>query len=82
MSPFEHIDCMKKDILILHKCLPDGLDDTTVTAEKKYAIDFTEQQKKFVTIWIIMEVVVIHLLLVLKSINSKQKLRNKHISIL
>ena len=70
VSPFEHIDSKKKkDILILRKGLPGGLDDTTVTAEKKYPINFTEQQKKFVSVCIIMEVAVIHLLLVLKRIN-------------
>ena len=69
VSPFEHINSKKKDILILHKGLPGGLHDTTVTAEKKYPINFTEQLKKFVSVCIIMEVAVIHLLLVLKPIN-------------
>ena len=38
---------MKKDILILGKGPTDGLDDTTLTAEKSYSINFTVQQNKF-----------------------------------
>ena len=41
------IDIKKEDILILAKSPTDGLDNTTLTAEKKYYIDFTEQQNKF-----------------------------------
>ena len=37
----------KKDILILGKCTTQGLDDTTMTAEKKYSTHFTGQHKKF-----------------------------------
>ena len=47
MSSSVHIDNKKKDILILGKGPTDGLDDTTLTAEKEYSINFTEQQKKF-----------------------------------
>ena len=47
MSSSAHIDNKKKDILILGKGPTDGLDDTTLTAEKEYSINFTEQQKKF-----------------------------------
>ena len=42
-----HIDNNKKDILIPGKGLADAFDDTTLTAEKEYSINFTEQQKKF-----------------------------------
>ena len=42
-----HVDNKKKDILILGTGPADGLDDTTSTAEKKYSLNFTEQQKKF-----------------------------------
>ena len=42
-----HVDNKKKDILILGKSPADGLDDPTLTAEKEYSINFTEQQKKF-----------------------------------
>ena len=33
---------------ILGKGLTNGLDDTALTAEKKYFINFTEKQKKFI----------------------------------
>ena len=36
----------KKYILILVKGLPDGLDDTKLTAEKEVPINFSEQLKK------------------------------------
>ena len=42
-----HIDNKKKDILNLGKGPVDSLYDTTLTTEKEYSIDFTEQQKKF-----------------------------------
>ena len=44
----------KKEILILGKSPKNGLDDTWLTAEKEYAITFTEQQKKFCLVCIIM----------------------------
>ena len=44
MSPLLHIDNEKNDIL--SKVPTDGLDDTTLTAEKEYSNNFTEQQKK------------------------------------
>ena len=47
MSPSVDIDNKKKDILILGKGPTQGLNDTTLTAEKEYAINFKEQQKKF-----------------------------------
>ena len=46
MSSLVHNDNRKKDILILGKGRADGLDDTTLTAEKKYSINFTKQQLK------------------------------------
>ena len=46
MSSSVHIDNNKKDILILGKGPTDALDDTNLTAEKEYSINFTEQQKK------------------------------------
>ena len=42
-----HIDNKKKDILILGKSPADGLDDTSLTAEKEYSINFAITQKKF-----------------------------------
>ena len=47
MSSLVHIDNKKRYILILVKCPTNCLDDTTLTAEKEYYINFTEQQKKF-----------------------------------
>ena len=46
MSSLMHIDNNEKDILILGKGPKDALDDTTLTAEKEYLINFIEQQKK------------------------------------
>ena len=37
---------IKKDILILRKGSTQRLDNTTMTAEEEYSINFTEQQKK------------------------------------
>ena len=36
-----HVDNKKKDILILCEGPKQGLDDTTLTAGKKYSINFT-----------------------------------------
>ena len=47
MSSSVHVDNMKKDILILGEGPTEGLDGTTLTAEKKYSISFTENNKKF-----------------------------------
>ena len=47
MSSSVHVDNMKKDILILGESPTQGLDGTTLTAEKKYSINFTEKNKKF-----------------------------------
>ena len=47
MNSSAHVDKRKEDNLILHKCPTQGLDDTTLTAEKEYAINFNEHDKKF-----------------------------------
>ena len=47
MSSSVHVDNKKKDILILIKGPSQGLDGTTLTAEKKYSINFTVIRKKF-----------------------------------
>ena len=41
MSFSVHFDNKKKYILILGEALTQGLDDVTLTAEKKYSINFT-----------------------------------------
>ena len=48
MSLSVHVDNQKKDILILGKGLTKGLDDTTITAEIKYHISFTQSGIRFV----------------------------------
>ena len=46
MSSSVHVDHKKKDILILVEGTTEGLDGTTLTAEKKYSINFTENNKE------------------------------------
>ena len=48
MSSSMHIDNKGKDILILGAGPTQGLDDTTLTAEAKYPINFTQSGKRFV----------------------------------
>ena len=47
VSLLVNVDNRKKDILILGKVPMQGLDDTTLTAKKEYAINFSEQHRKF-----------------------------------
>ena len=46
MSSSVHIDNKNKDILILGEGPTQGLDDTILTTEAKYPIDFTQPRKK------------------------------------
>ena len=48
MSSSVHIDNKSKDILIPVEEPTQGLDDTTLTAEAKYPINFTQPRKRFV----------------------------------
>ena len=48
MSSSVHIDNKNKDILILGEGPAQELDDTTLTAEAKYPINFTQRRKRFV----------------------------------
>ena len=48
MSSSVHVDNKGKDILILGEGPTQGLDDTTLTAEAKYPINFTQSGKRFV----------------------------------
>ena len=48
MSSSVHNDNKNKDILILGEEPTQGLDDTTLTAEAKYPINFTQPRKRFV----------------------------------
>ena len=47
MSSSVHIDNKKKDILILGISPTQGLDDTTLTAEAQYSINFSRSKRKF-----------------------------------
>ena len=47
-SSFMHIDNKNKDILILVEGPLQGLDDTTLLAEAKFPIIFTQSRKRFV----------------------------------
>ena len=47
MSSSVHIDNKKKDILILVKGLTQKLDDTMLTAEAQYSINFSRLDRKF-----------------------------------
>ena len=46
MNSSVHVDNKKKDILILDEGPAQVLDDKTLTAEKKYSINFTVTRKK------------------------------------
>ena len=47
MSSSAHVHNKKKDISIPGEGPTQGLDDTTLTAEKKYSINCTENGKRF-----------------------------------
>ena len=48
MSSSVHVENKRKDNLILDEGLTQGLDDTILTAEAKYLINFTQPVEKFV----------------------------------
>ena len=73
MSSSVHFD-NKKEILILGKGPTQGLDDTTLNAEKKYSINFTEKKQKIVQACILIEQIIIYLLMAQKFLNLKQKI--------
>ena len=47
MSSSVHANNKTKNILILGESITQGLDDTTLTAERKYSINFTVNRRKF-----------------------------------
>ena len=47
MSSAGHAHNSKKDIITVGKGPTQGLKDTTLTAKKQHAINFSEQEKKF-----------------------------------
>ena len=63
-----HVNNKVKNILILGGGPAQELDDTTLTAEAKYSINFTQSGKGFYTV---METTVFCLLMVQKYISSK-----------
>ena len=63
MSSSRNIGNKKKDILILGKGPTQGLEHT-LSAEKMYSVNFTEYNKKFCFVCIIMKHIVIYLLMV------------------
>lgn len=64
-----HTNNEKKDILVLGKGPRQRLDDTTLSAEKEYAINFSDEQKKFCLRLHHYGANVIHLLTMLKNTN-------------
>ena len=72
MSSSVHVDNKEKDILILGEGPTQQLDDTTLTAEAKYPINFTQSGKRFV-LSLHYNVTVFCLLMLQKYINSKLK---------
>ena len=48
MRPSVHVDDKGKDVIILGERPTQGLDDTTLTAEAIYPINFTQPNKIFV----------------------------------
>ena len=74
MNSSAHIDNRQRGILIHGKGTTQGLDDTTLTAEKQYATNFSKQQKKFCLSLHYNRANNYLFVNMLKSINSKQKI--------
>ena len=68
-----HTDNKGKDILILGKCPTQWLNDTMLTAETQYSINFIRSNIKFCLVCIIMEATFFCFLILQNYINSKQK---------
>ena len=71
MSSSVHTDNKGKDILILSEGRTQGLDDTKLTSEGKYLINFKQSGKR--SVYTIMEATVSYLFMLQKYISSKQK---------
>ena len=71
MSSSVHVDNKGKDILILSEGRTQGLDDTKLTSEGKYLINFKQSGKR--SVYTIMEATVSYLFMLQKYISSKQK---------
>ena len=74
MSSSVHIDKKGKDILILRKGPTQGLNDTTLTAEAQYSINFSRSNRKFGLSLHYNGSNSFYLLMLQKYINSEQKI--------
>ena len=77
MSSSVHAYNKTKNILILGEGFTQGLEDTTLYAEKMYPVNFTATRKKFCLSLHhnIIEIIVICLLMVQILLNSKQEIQ-------
>ena len=72
-SSYSHVNNKKNNILVLGKDFVQGINGTTIYAEKLYSINFTENNKKF-CLSLHYNGANIYLLMVQKPINLKQKI--------
>ena len=73
-----HFDNKNKDILI-DEGPTEGLDDTTLTAEARDHINFTQPRERFLLSPHYNKATVSHLLMLQKCINSKQNTQKQNI---
>ena len=73
MSSSAHVNNKRNDILIPGKVPTDGLDDTTLTEKKDSSVYLTKHNKKYFSNLCYDGANIKFLLMVLKSINLKQK---------
>ena len=69
-----HTDNKKKDILVLGERPTQGLDDTMITTETKYSINFSRSNRKFCLSLHYNGSSISYLLMLQKYISSKQKI--------
>ena len=69
-----HTDNKKKDILVLGERPTQGLDDTMITTEAKYSINFSRSNRKFCLSLHYNGSSIFYLLMLQKYISSKQKI--------
>ena len=74
MSSSVHVDNKKKDILILSLGLTQRLDDTKLTVEAQYSINFSRSNVKFCLSLIMIGATVFYLSVLQKYMNLKQKI--------
>ena len=75
MSSSVHIDNKGKEILIFGDGPTQGLDYTTLTTEAKCSINFSQSNRNFIYVCIIMGATALYLLIAQKYTNSKLKLK-------